>query len=190
MAITFHAPHLHLPHAEDWKRHKTMVLFSGLGALALALATVVVVQQANNSTPAIQIGEASSTPIVEPTKQAIAALEWSGSTVATKQDHIPLVIGIPATEPVDLLGAFGTDNPSFLAPAVVPDTGEFLGAFDLGAPSISAAVATADTGEFLGVPDLATSAPAVVTKQDHIPLVQEPAAWLEVFGTDNPSFVK
>ena len=48
MALTIHAPHL--PHLEDWARHRTMMI--GIAAVAITAGTVYVVQQqSNEATP-------------------------------------------------------------------------------------------------------------------------------------------
>ncbi len=48
MAHTIHAPHL--PHLEDWARHRTMLI--GIAAVSITAGTVYLVQQQiNDSTP-------------------------------------------------------------------------------------------------------------------------------------------
>ncbi len=62
MAHTIHAPHL--PHLEDWARHRTLMI--GIAAVAITAGTVYVVQQqTNDSTPAATSSAPAATGSLE-----------------------------------------------------------------------------------------------------------------------------
>ncbi len=160
MALTFHLPKTHLPHAEDISKHSNIII-AGLLAASVGLATVVVARSVigdsmvSTSTTATEI---SATPIVTPTKMAD---RFGPATASISADTGSLVDIAPHRA---LAGEAVAAAP---VPSITADTGEFLGAYATGAVDTSSSMAVfgtdnpaivasspapiaADTGEFLG----------------------------------------